>query len=97
MLVYLTLSGPFPVLSLMIGSVVEKFIPDKGLPVYNITGFEGLTQEQQRVIVASSVTFLVGLFQVAYINGTFISFRLSHLSDDIKITSFFINVIGINC
>ncbi|XP_060759216.1 solute carrier family 26 member 3 [Neoarius graeffei] len=56
--------GPFPVLSLMIGSVVEKYAPDNGLPVYNVTGFEGLTQEQQRVIVASSVTFLMGLFQL---------------------------------
>lgn len=56
-------SGPFPVLCLMIGSVVTRLVPDDGPPA-NITGFEGLEREQQRVLVASSVTFLVGLMQV---------------------------------
>uniref|UniRef100_A0AAQ4S3H1 STAS domain-containing protein n=1 Tax=Gasterosteus aculeatus aculeatus TaxID=481459 RepID=A0AAQ4S3H1_GASAC len=49
--------GPFPVLCLMIGSVVTRLVPDEGLP-HNITGFEGLTRDEQRVLVASSVTFL---------------------------------------
>ncbi|XP_062238986.1 chloride anion exchanger-like isoform X1 [Platichthys flesus] len=56
--------GSFPVLSLMIGAVVTRLVPEDG-PAANITGFENLTQDQQRVLVASSVTFLVGIFQLA--------------------------------
>ncbi|XP_067346362.1 chloride anion exchanger-like [Channa argus] len=56
--------GSFPVLSLMVGAVVTRLVPEDGPPA-NITGFEGLTQDQQRVLVASSVTFLVGIFQLA--------------------------------
>lgn len=57
--------GPFPVLCLMIGSVVTRLVPDEGLP-HNITGFEGLTRDEQRVLVASSVTFLAGIMQVKH-------------------------------
>lgn len=71
-------------LSLMVGSVVERLVPENSDPV-NITGFEGLTMEQQRVIVASSLTFLMGIFQVAYINSTSITFRLSQYSDGINL------------
>ncbi|KAM6895430.1 chloride anion exchanger-like [Xenentodon cancila] len=56
--------GPFPVLCLMMGSVVTRLVPDEGPPA-NITGFEGLTRDEQRVLVASSVTFLAGLMQLA--------------------------------
>uniref|UniRef100_A0AAQ4S9A2 STAS domain-containing protein n=1 Tax=Gasterosteus aculeatus aculeatus TaxID=481459 RepID=A0AAQ4S9A2_GASAC len=56
--------GSFPVLSLMVGAVVTRLVPEVGPPA-NITGFEDLTQEQQRVLVASSVTFLMGIFQLA--------------------------------
>ncbi|XP_062374289.1 solute carrier family 26 member 3 [Sardina pilchardus] len=55
--------GSFPVLSLMVGQVVTRLVPDTGSPA-NITGFEGLTQNEQRVLVASSVTFLTGLIQL---------------------------------
>ncbi|XP_030632171.1 chloride anion exchanger-like [Chanos chanos] len=55
--------GAFPVLSLMVGAVVTRLVPDDGPPA-NITGFEGLTRDEQRVIVASSVTFLMGIFQL---------------------------------
>ncbi|XP_026779364.3 chloride anion exchanger [Pangasianodon hypophthalmus] len=55
--------GPFPVLSLMVGGVVERLVP--GNTTVNITGFEGLSEEEQRVVVASSVTFLMGIFQLA--------------------------------
>ncbi|XP_042560963.1 chloride anion exchanger-like isoform X1 [Clupea harengus] len=55
--------GSFPVLSLMVGQVVTRLVPDTGPPA-NITGFEGLSRDEQRVIVASSVTFLTGLFQL---------------------------------
>lgn len=47
----------------MIGTVVTRLVPDEG-PAANITGFEGLTKDEQRVLVASSVTFLVGIMQV---------------------------------
>lgn len=56
-------AGAFPVLSLMVGAVVTRLVPENGPPV-NITAFEGLTQDQQRVLVASSMTFLTGIFQV---------------------------------
>uniref|UniRef100_A0A3B4ZZC7 Chloride anion exchanger-like n=1 Tax=Stegastes partitus TaxID=144197 RepID=A0A3B4ZZC7_9TELE len=55
--------GSFPVLSLMVGAVVTRLVPEVGPPA-NITDFEGLTQDQQRVLVASSVTFLMGIFQL---------------------------------
>lgn len=55
--------GSFPVLSLMVGAVVIRLVPEDGPPA-NITGFEGLSQDQQRVLVASSFTFLMGIFQV---------------------------------
>ncbi|XP_036433411.1 chloride anion exchanger-like [Colossoma macropomum] len=57
--------GPFPVLSLMVGDVVLKLVPGGDHSV-NITGLEGLTESQQRVAVASSVTFLMGIFQLAF-------------------------------
>ncbi|KAL7828005.1 hypothetical protein AOLI_G00311570 [Acnodon oligacanthus] len=57
--------GPFPVLSMMIGEVVLRMVPEgDNEPLVNITGFEGLTKEQQKVVVASSVTFLMGIFQL---------------------------------
>lgn len=56
-------SGAFPVLSLMVGAVVTRLVPDEGPPA-NITGFEGLTMDQQRALVSASLTFLVGIFQV---------------------------------
>lgn len=60
---YLFSPGAFPVLSLMVGAVVTKLVPDDGPPV-NITGFEGLTKDEQRALVSASLTFLIGLFQV---------------------------------
>ncbi|KAI5617885.1 solute carrier family 26 (anion exchanger), member 3 isoform X2, partial [Silurus asotus] len=71
--------GPFPVLSLMVGSVVERFVPDGEMPV-NITGFEGLTTDQQRVVVASSITFLMGIFQLG-MGLLQIGFIVIYLSD----------------
>lgn len=59
-------AGAFPVLSLMVGTVVTRLVPEDGPPA-NITDFKGLTQDQQRVLVASSVTFLMGIFQVDWI------------------------------
>ncbi|KAJ0037058.1 hypothetical protein NL108_018119, partial [Boleophthalmus pectinirostris] len=71
--------GPFPVLCLMIGSVVTRIVPDDAPPM-NITGFEGLTQDQQRVLVASSISFLAGIMQLAM--GIFqVGFVVMYLSD----------------
>ncbi|KAJ0037041.1 hypothetical protein NL108_016422, partial [Boleophthalmus pectinirostris] len=71
--------GPFPVLSLMVGAVVNRLVPDNGPPM-NITAFEGLTREQQRVLVASSVTFLSGIMQLAM--GVFqVGFVVMYLSE----------------
>lgn len=51
----------------MIGSVVDRLVTNDNSKRVYITGFEELTKEQQRVVVASSVTFLMGIFQVEYI------------------------------
>lgn len=71
--------GPFPVLAMMIGSVANRLIPDEGPPV-NITGFEGLDIEQQRVLVASTVSFLTGLIQLA-MGVLQVGFVVMYLSD----------------
>uniref|UniRef100_A0A3B4V270 Chloride anion exchanger-like n=1 Tax=Seriola dumerili TaxID=41447 RepID=A0A3B4V270_SERDU len=71
--------GSFPVLSLMVGAVVTRLVPEDGPPA-NITGFEGLTQDQQRVLVASSVTFLMGIFQLA-MGVLQVGFIVVYLSD----------------
>uniref|UniRef100_A0A8C4RWC5 Solute carrier family 26 member 3, tandem duplicate 2 n=1 Tax=Erpetoichthys calabaricus TaxID=27687 RepID=A0A8C4RWC5_ERPCA len=49
--------GPFPVLSLMVGAVVNNLVPTS----INATD---VTLNERRVTVASSVTFLVGIFQL---------------------------------
>ncbi|XP_033889498.1 chloride anion exchanger-like [Acipenser ruthenus] len=54
--------GPFPVLSLMVGSVVTKLVPDATGLSANST--EEMSIEEKRVIVAASVSFLVGIFQL---------------------------------
>ncbi|KAK5621539.1 hypothetical protein CRENBAI_001593 [Crenichthys baileyi] len=71
--------GPFPVLCLMIGSVVTRLVPDEG-PAANITGFEGLTRDEQRVLVASSLTFLTGIMQLA-MGILQVGFVVMYLSD----------------
>ncbi|KAJ8386682.1 hypothetical protein AAFF_G00167980 [Aldrovandia affinis] len=43
-------------------SVVTRLVPEGGS---NITGLEGLKIEEQRVVVAASLTFLMGIFQLA--------------------------------
>uniref|UniRef100_A0A8C6S9L5 Solute carrier family 26 member 3, tandem duplicate 2 n=1 Tax=Neogobius melanostomus TaxID=47308 RepID=A0A8C6S9L5_9GOBI len=71
--------GPFPVLCLMIGSVVTRIVPDEG-PAMNITGLGGLTRDEQRVIVACSVSFLAGIMQLAM--GLFqVGFVVMYLSE----------------
>ncbi|XP_041820353.1 solute carrier family 26 member 3 [Chelmon rostratus] len=71
--------GAFPVLSLMVGAVVTRLVPPDG-PAANITAFEGLTPDQQKVMVASSVTFLMGIFQLA-MGVLQVGFIVVYLSD----------------
>ncbi|XP_062374234.1 chloride anion exchanger-like [Sardina pilchardus] len=69
--------GAFPVLSLMVGSVVTRLVPNNNT---NITGLEGLTVEEQRAMVSASVTFLMGIFQLGM--GVFqVGFIVIYLSD----------------
>uniref|UniRef100_A0A7N6AD50 STAS domain-containing protein n=1 Tax=Anabas testudineus TaxID=64144 RepID=A0A7N6AD50_ANATE len=71
--------GPFPVLCLMIGSVVTRLVPDEGQPL-NITAFEGLSIDERRVLVAYSVTFLTGIMQLA-MGMLQVGFVVMYLSD----------------
>uniref|UniRef100_A0A668A952 Solute carrier family 26 member 3 n=1 Tax=Myripristis murdjan TaxID=586833 RepID=A0A668A952_9TELE len=72
--------GSFPVLSLMVGQVVLRLVPGDGKPPANITGFEGLSEDHQRVLVASSLTFLMGIFQLA-MGVLQVGFVVVYLSD----------------
>ncbi|KAM4676729.1 chloride anion exchanger-like [Discoglossus pictus] len=61
-------AGPFPVVSLMVGSVVANLIPDDpsisgNSTVVNTTA-EDLINEK-RIVVAASISVLVGIFQLA--------------------------------
>ncbi|XP_042367710.1 chloride anion exchanger-like [Plectropomus leopardus] len=71
--------GAFPVLSLMVGAVVVRLVPDLGTPA-NFTSFEGLNKTEQRVLVAYSLTFLVGIFQLA-MGVLQVGFIVLYLSD----------------
>ncbi|XP_077449761.1 chloride anion exchanger-like isoform X2 [Stigmatopora argus] len=71
--------GPFPVLCLMIGSAVTRLVPDQGPPA-NFTALEGLSKDEQRVLVASSLTFLVGVVQLA-MGLLQVGFVVTYLSD----------------
>ncbi|XP_056604357.1 chloride anion exchanger-like [Triplophysa dalaica] len=71
--------GAFPVLSLMVGAVVTRLVPDEGPPL-NITGFEGLSKDEQRAIVSASVTILMGLFQLG-MGLLQVGFIVMYLSD----------------
>ncbi|GAB0175762.1 pendrin [Grus japonensis] len=67
-----TLQGPFPVVSLMVGSVVLNMAPDDNFLIdgSNATGTNGTgilidtqSRDAQRVLIASTLTFLVGILQ----------------------------------
>uniref|UniRef100_A0A4W3IAM9 Solute carrier family 26 member 3, tandem duplicate 2 n=1 Tax=Callorhinchus milii TaxID=7868 RepID=A0A4W3IAM9_CALMI len=56
--------GPFPVVSLMVGTVVDRLVVD-GVAGGNSTIFpEGMSDEDRKVWVATSVTYLAGIFQL---------------------------------
>ncbi|XP_048012270.1 uncharacterized protein LOC125245645 [Megalobrama amblycephala] len=71
--------GSFPVLSLMVGAAVTRLVPDEGPPA-NITAFEGLTKDEQRILVSASLTVLVGLFQLG-MGLLQVGFIVMYLSD----------------
>uniref|UniRef100_A0A8C3DZG4 Solute carrier family 26 member 3 n=1 Tax=Corvus moneduloides TaxID=1196302 RepID=A0A8C3DZG4_CORMO len=54
--------GPFPVLSLMVGGVVTRLVPDDSIGNGNSTNISAINDE--RVMVAASVTFLSGIVQL---------------------------------
>uniref|UniRef100_A0A8C3TKE6 Solute carrier family 26 member 4 n=1 Tax=Catharus ustulatus TaxID=91951 RepID=A0A8C3TKE6_CATUS len=67
--------GPFPVVSLMVGSVVLSMAPDEKFLIEgsNATGTNGTgvlidteSRDAERVLIASTLTFLVGILQVIF-------------------------------
>ncbi|XP_066176361.1 chloride anion exchanger [Sylvia atricapilla] len=54
--------GPFPVLSLMVGGVVTRLVPDGSIGDGNSTNTSAI--DDARVMVAASVTFLSGVVQL---------------------------------
>uniref|UniRef100_A0A8C6K7H0 Uncharacterized protein n=1 Tax=Melopsittacus undulatus TaxID=13146 RepID=A0A8C6K7H0_MELUD len=67
--------GPFPVVSLMVGSVVLSMAPDDNFLIdssnatgTNVTGtlIDAESRDAQRVLIASTLTFLVGILQVIF-------------------------------
>ncbi|KAJ3612273.1 hypothetical protein NHX12_020549 [Muraenolepis orangiensis] len=69
--------GAFPVLSLMVGAVVINMVPDVDPP---LDGTALQEQDQKRVMVASSMTFLVGIYQLG-MGLLQVGFVVKYLSD----------------
>ncbi|XP_063783147.1 chloride anion exchanger-like [Pseudophryne corroboree] len=60
--------GPFPVVSLMVGSVVATLVPDSATDIGNSTLINATAEDvinDKRIMVAASLTFLVGIIQLA--------------------------------
>uniref|UniRef100_A0A8D0HS54 Solute carrier family 26 member 4 n=1 Tax=Sphenodon punctatus TaxID=8508 RepID=A0A8D0HS54_SPHPU len=79
--------GPFPVVSLMVGSVVLSMAPDEKFFIAssNMTGLnktllETASRDAQRVLIASTVTFLVGIIQLV-LGALQIGFIVRYLAD----------------
>ncbi|CAH2275781.1 chloride anion exchanger [Pelobates cultripes] len=70
--------GPFPVLSLMVGTAVLRLVPD--VPNSNSTDITAIDAE--RVNVAASVTVLAGIFQLA-LGLLQVGFIVIYLSDSL--------------
>ncbi|OCT87303.1 hypothetical protein XELAEV_18021001mg [Xenopus laevis] len=70
--------GPFPVLSLMVGTAVMRIVPEgtNGTTLFS----NNMTVEEQRVFVAGSVTVLAGIFQLA-LGLLKVGFIVIYLSD----------------
>ncbi|GAB1297373.1 Pendrin [Apodemus speciosus] len=79
--------GPFPVVSLMVGSVVMSMAPDDHFLVpsgngsaLNATTLDTGTRDAARVVLASTLTFLVGIIQLVF-GGLQIGFIVRYLAD----------------
>ncbi|XP_049749018.1 chloride anion exchanger [Elephas maximus indicus] len=77
--------GPFPVLSMMVGAVVVRIVPDiseSAVEVPNNSTSNGTTLDEQRVLVAAAITVLSGIIQL--IMGVLqIGFVVIYLSDSL--------------
>ncbi|XP_037693391.1 chloride anion exchanger [Choloepus didactylus] len=72
--------GPFPVLSMMVGAVVTKLVPDTGTAAMNFSNSS--TVDEQKVMVAATVTVLSGIIQLA-MGVLRIGFVVIYLSDSL--------------
>ncbi|XP_011242172.1 pendrin isoform X2 [Mus musculus] len=79
--------GPFPVVSLMVGSVVLSMAPDDHFLVpsgngsaLNSTTLDTGTRDAARVLLASTLTLLVGIIQLVF-GGLQIGFIVRYLAD----------------
>uniref|UniRef100_A0A8C2NZ01 STAS domain-containing protein n=1 Tax=Capra hircus TaxID=9925 RepID=A0A8C2NZ01_CAPHI len=79
--------GPFPVVSLMVGSVVLSMAPDEHFLVsssnrtaLNTTLIDFAARDAARVLIASTLTLLVGIIQLIF-GGLQIGFIVRYLAD----------------
>ncbi|XP_004439341.1 PREDICTED: pendrin [Ceratotherium simum simum] len=79
--------GPFPVVSLMVGSVVLSMAPDEHFLIsssngtaLNTTMIDYAARDAARVLIASSLTLLVGIIQLIF-GGLQIGFIVRYLAD----------------
>ncbi|XP_077194285.1 pendrin [Paroedura picta] len=79
--------GPFPVVSLMVGSVVLSMAPDENFLIVdsNMTGLNRTiidtdARDAERVLIASTITFLVGIMQLV-LGALQIGFIVRYLAD----------------
>ncbi|XP_062990994.1 pendrin [Elgaria multicarinata webbii] len=79
--------GPFPVVSLMVGSVVLSMAPDEKFLVVssNMTGLNKTlidtdARDAERVLISSTITFLVGIIQLVF-GALQIGFIVRYLAD----------------
>ncbi|XP_012601504.2 pendrin [Microcebus murinus] len=79
--------GPFPVVSLMVGSVVLSMAPDENFLVpssngtaLNATMVDSAARDSARVLIASTLTLLVGIIQLIF-GGLQIGFIVRYLAD----------------
>uniref|UniRef100_A0A4X1V4S8 Solute carrier family 26 member 4 n=1 Tax=Sus scrofa TaxID=9823 RepID=A0A4X1V4S8_PIG len=79
--------GPFPVVSLMVGSVVLSMAPDEHFIIsssngtaLNTTVIDFAARDAARVLIASTLTLLVGIIQLIF-GGLQIGFIVRYLAD----------------
>ncbi|KAM9651294.1 pendrin [Trichechus inunguis] len=76
--------GPFPVVSLMVGSVVLNMAPDEHFisneTTLNTTVIDFAARDKARVLIASTLTLLVGIIQLIF-GGLQVGFIVRYLAD----------------